>query len=66
MASLTGWPEHAEHGPWERVKPCVYCPCDTRLYNGTAPKSLEEQRGMAKEMEELFQRRVAPQEEPQP
>lgn len=54
MASLTGWPEHAEHGPWKRTKPCVYCACGTRLYNGTAPTNIQEQREMAAAMESLF------------
>lgn len=29
--------EHADHGPWEKHGPCVYCPCGARLYEGTLP-----------------------------
>jgi histone acetyltransferase (RNA polymerase elongator complex component) len=29
--------DHADHGPWEKHGPCVYCPCGARLYQGTLP-----------------------------
>lgn len=29
--------EHADHGPWEKHGPCVYCPCGARLYEGSLP-----------------------------
>ena len=51
--SLSGWPEHAEHGRWRRVKPCVYCACGTRLYNGGVPKNVDEQREMAAVIERI-------------
>lgn len=62
MVSLTGWPEHAEHGLWKRTKPCVYCACGARLYNGTAPKNVEEQREMALAMEKLISKHHAAEE----
>lgn len=60
--SLTAWPEHAEHGRWKRVKPCVYCACGARLYNGSLPEDIDGQRAMAAEVEAFFQRRQAKEE----
>lgn len=57
--SLSGWPEHAEHGRWTLVKPCIYCACGARLYNGTAPVTIDEQREMAQAMEAIAKRRAA-------
>jgi hypothetical protein len=30
--------EHVAHGPWQESRPCVYCACGARLYQGRLPK----------------------------
>ena len=37
MATLL---EHAAHGQWREVQPCVYCACGERLYQGSLPDDI--------------------------
>ena len=55
--SISGWPEHANHGRWKRIAPCTYCACGARLYNGKPPKDRAGQRSMADVVEKIANRR---------
>jgi hypothetical protein len=45
--------DHADHGRWRKVGPCLYCTCGERLYQGSLPKSMEKQREVGAALAEL-------------
>lgn len=51
---MSEFQEHAAHGPWEQIGPCVYCPCGQRLYQGRRPADTGGQYAMAGRLDEIL------------